>query len=316
MAPLEDLERDYPIIDSNFRMFCASHGIFTDTDFLMHDLSALEAFARQDYAPQKLEHGIKQILSIIESGQRPWLNGLELLEDSQLNKCTLSTGCESIDILLQGGLRAGHVTELVGPSCSGKTQVCLKAASHVARNSLGKVVYFDTGNSFSPKRVAQFLSFSPDPSTTQLNKTVERDMSSIVCHSVFDIFTLLDMLRQLRNNLRSQISFQMRMLIIDSLSSLIAPVLGGGGVHGHALMATAGLLLKEIAHESNLCVVVTNHMVAGEAGMLKPALGESWKSIPHVRLLLSGKYSANGTRIKILKHPYLASGKSTDFVVI
>lgn len=29
MAPLEDLEQDYPIIDSNFRMFCASHGIFT-----------------------------------------------------------------------------------------------------------------------------------------------------------------------------------------------------------------------------------------------------------------------------------------------
>ncbi|XP_041995269.1 DNA repair protein RAD51 homolog 4-like isoform X3 [Salvia splendens] len=307
MAPLEDLERDYPIIDSNFRMFCASHGIFTDTDFLMHDLSALEAFARQDYAPQKLEHDVKGNVAttMIYTSIIQWAN------------LKIDNGFwTSIDILLQGGLRAGHVTELVGPSCSGKTQVCLKAASHVARNSLGKVVYFDTGNSFSPKRVAQFLSFSPDPSTTQLNKTVERDMSSIVCHSVFDIFTLLDMLRQLRNNLRSQISFQMRMLIIDSLSSLIAPVLGGGGVHGHALMATAGLLLKEIAHESNLCVVVTNHMVAGEAGMLKPALGESWKSIPHVRLLLSGKYSANGTRIKILKHPYLASGKSTDFVVI
>ncbi|KAL1558074.1 DNA repair protein RAD51 4-like isoform X1 [Salvia divinorum] len=303
MAPLEDLERDYPIIDSNFRMFCASHGIFTDTDFLLHDLSALEAFARQDYAPDKLEQGIKQMISIIESGQRPWLNGVELLEDSQLNKCTLSTGCEGIDILLQGGLREGHVTELVGPSCS-------------ARNSLGKVVYFDTGNSFSPKRVAQFLSLLSDPSATQTNKAVERDMSSIVCHSVFDIFTLLDMLRQLMNNLRSQISFQVRMLIIDSLSSLIAPVLGGGGAHGHALMATAGFLLKEIAHESNLCVVVTNHMVAGEAGMLKPALGESWKSIPHVRLLLSGKYSATGTRITILKHPYLASGKSADFVVL
>ncbi|XP_057781646.1 DNA repair protein RAD51 homolog 4 isoform X2 [Salvia miltiorrhiza] len=303
MAPLEDLERIYPIIDSDFRMFCASHGIFTDEDFLLHDLSALEAFA----APEKLKQGIKQIISIMESRQRPWLNGLELLEDAQLNKCTLSTGCERIDVLLQGGLREGHVTELVGPSCSGKTQVCLKAASHVARNSLGKVVYFDTGNSFSPKRIAQFLSLSSDASTAEFNKTVERVMRSIVCHSVFDIFTLLDMLRQLINNLKSQIDFQVRMLIIDSLSSLIAPVLGGGGAHGHALMVTAGFLLKEIAHEFNVCVVVTNHMVAGEAGISKPALGESWKSIPHVRLLLSKKYSTNGTCITILKHPYLGT---------
>ncbi|XP_057781647.1 DNA repair protein RAD51 homolog 4 isoform X3 [Salvia miltiorrhiza] len=275
MAPLEDLERIYPIIDSDFRMFCASHGIFTDEDFLLHDLSALEAFA----APEKLKQGIKQIISIMESRQRPWLNGLELLEDAQLNKCTLSTGCERIDVLLQGGLREGHVTELVGPSCSGKTQVCLKAASHVARNSLGKVVYFDTGNSFSPKRIAQFLSLSSDAST-------------------------------------AEIDFQVRMLIIDSLSSLIAPVLGGGGAHGHALMVTAGFLLKEIAHEFNVCVVVTNHMVAGEAGISKPALGESWKSIPHVRLLLSKKYSTNGTCITILKHPYLVGISSSRLLTL
>lgn len=29
------------------------------------------------------------------------------------------------DSLLQGGLREGQVTELVGPSSSGKTQVCI-----------------------------------------------------------------------------------------------------------------------------------------------------------------------------------------------
>ena len=29
MAPLKSLEQDYPILDSNFQNFCASHGIFT-----------------------------------------------------------------------------------------------------------------------------------------------------------------------------------------------------------------------------------------------------------------------------------------------
>ncbi|KAL3620632.1 hypothetical protein CASFOL_035544 [Castilleja foliolosa] len=306
MAPLEALERDYPLIDSRFRMFCASHGIFTVQDFLVHDHYELEAFAERDYAWDKLKQnqvshfvcwskGIAQMVSNIESMRRPWLNGLELLEDAQLNKGTLSTGCERIDVLLQGGLREGHVTELVGQSSSGKTQVCLKAASHVVRKYSGKVMFFDTGNSFSAKRIAEFLSRSSTPADTQVNKTVQQEMRNIVCHSVFDIFTLLDMLQQLMNNLKSQISCQVRMLIVDSVSSLIAPILGGGGTHE-----------------------LTNHMVAGEFGISKPALGESWKSIPHVRLMLSRGYTtnANGSCISILKHPYLASGKTTEFMVM
>ncbi|XP_020552632.1 DNA repair protein RAD51 homolog 4 isoform X4 [Sesamum indicum] len=205
---------------------------------------------------------------MIESQCRPQFNGLELLEDAQLNKRILSTGCERIDLLLQGGLRVGHVTELAGPSSSGKTQVCLKVASHVARKYSGTVMYFDSGNSFSPKRIVQFLTQESDPANTEIGCNV-------------------------------------RMLIIDSLSSLIAPVLGGGGAHGHALMVTAGFLLKELAHEHNLSIVVTNHMVAGEAGSSKPALGDSWKSIPHVRLLLHRYRATNDSCISILKHPYL-----------
>ncbi|KAL7127397.1 hypothetical protein ABFS83_14G250000 [Erythranthe nasuta] len=315
MAPLEALERDYPLIDSVFRLFCASRGIFTVEDFLVHDLHALEAFAERGNAPDKLIQGIKQVLSIIEYQSRPWSNGLELLDDARLNKHALSTGYQSIDSLLQGGFREGHVTELVGPSSSGKTQVCLKAASHVARKYSGTVMYFDTGNSFSPKRIAQFVCQSSDPTNTEGNKTVQRVMRSIVCHPVFDMFALLDMLHQLMGDLKSQIGCQVRMLIVDSLSSLIAPVLGGSGAHGHALMVTAGFLLKELAHEHNISVVVTNHMVGGEAGVSKPALGESWKSIPHVRLLISRYSATKDSTISILKHPYLATGKTADFAV-
>ncbi|XP_011089831.1 DNA repair protein RAD51 homolog 4 isoform X2 [Sesamum indicum] len=252
---------------------------------------------------------------MIESQCRPQFNGLELLEDAQLNKRILSTGCERIDLLLQGGLRVGHVTELAGPSSSGKTQVCLKVASHVARKYSGTVMYFDSGNSFSPKRIVQFLTQESDPANTEVDEIVQRVMSSIVCYSIFDIFTLLDMLHQLMNNLKSEIGCNVRMLIIDSLSSLIAPVLGGGGAHGHALMVTAGFLLKELAHEHNLSIVVTNHMVAGEAGSSKPALGDSWKSIPHVRLLLHRYRATNDSCISILKHPYLATGKTMEFMI-
>ena len=38
---------------------------FADTDFLLHDLSALEAFARQDYEPQKLEQVSHSFINLI-----------------------------------------------------------------------------------------------------------------------------------------------------------------------------------------------------------------------------------------------------------
>ncbi|KAL2530012.1 DNA repair protein RAD51-like protein 4 [Forsythia ovata] len=315
MAPLKSLERDYPLIDSTFQNFCASHGIFTVEDFLIHDLYLLAVLAEQHNNSEKLKQGITQVLSIIESRCQLWLNGLELLDDVEQNKHALSTGCERIDAFLQGGIREGYLTELVGPSSSSKTQVCLQTASNVARKYSGRVMYFDSGNSFSSKRIVEFVSQMSDPANNQANRTLQQVMKSIVCHSIFDIFTLLDLLHQLKNSLRSQMGCQVRMLIIDSISSLISPVLGGSGAHGHALMVTAGFLLKELAHENNLAVLVTNHMVAGEVGVSKPALGESWKNIPHVRLLLSRDHVTNISSMSILKHPCLATGKSAEFVI-
>lgn len=51
-----------------------------------------------------------------------------------------------------------------------------------------------------------------------------------------------------------------------------------------------------------LQIKVTNHMVGGEGGTSKPALGESWKTVPHVRLLLSHDHGSNFCNISILKH--------------
>ncbi|KAG4988637.1 hypothetical protein JHK82_030974 [Glycine max] len=58
MAPLKSLEKEYPLIDSNFQTFCASHGIFSGS-------------------------GIDQLISIIDALHPPLLNGLQLLEDAQ-----------------------------------------------------------------------------------------------------------------------------------------------------------------------------------------------------------------------------------------
>ncbi|BBH04725.1 homolog of RAD51 D, partial [Prunus dulcis] len=306
MAPLKALEAEYPILDPNFQAFCASHV----EDFLIHDLYELAAFAEQQPTSEKLKQGITQVLSIIDTQHQPWLNGMELLDDALHNKHVLSTGCEGIDLLLGGGLREGQLTEIVGPSSCGKTQVCLLAASNVATKQMGNVVYLDTGNSFSPQRIAQFAG----------KRIFQRIMNSIVCHSVFDIFTMFNVLHRLVINFPSQLQKggQVRLLIVDSISSLITPILGNSGSQGRALMISAGYMLKKLAHEHDVAVLVTNHTVGGERGIPKPALGQIWKSIPHVRFLLSGDHGNNVRSISVLRHPSMASGKAakkTDFLV-
>ncbi|XP_042512418.1 DNA repair protein RAD51 homolog 4 isoform X2 [Macadamia integrifolia] len=301
------LELEFSEIDSNFLQFCASHGILSVEDFLVHDLNVLVAFAEQHGTSKKLKQGITRILSIIDNHHQPWLNGMKLLEDALQNKHVLSTGCEGVDHILQGGLREGQLTELVGPSSCGKTQICLQAASNVADKYMGAVIFLDTCNSFSPRRIACFLTKRMSSSSNEEKQRIlERVMSNIFSYSVFDIFSLLDVLQQLESKLRSQ-EFtgdnQVQLLIIDSISSLITPILGGNGANGRSLMTSAGLLLKKLAHELNLSVLVTNHMVGGDGGALKPALGESWKSVPHVRILLSRDHGGNFCDASLLKHP-------------
>ncbi|CAN1808580.1 DNA repair protein RAD51 homolog 4 [Linum perenne] len=287
MAALKSLEREFPLLDCDFQSFCASHGIHTVSDFLLHDLNLLAASAGDH---PRLNEGIEQVLSIVDAlHHQPWLDGEEMLRDALNNKRVLSTGLLGLDSFLNGGLRIGQLTELVGQSSSGKTQFCLRIASSVAKMDKSNVVYIDTGNSFSSKLIEQFVRES--------------------CDSAFDQDRISVVQRESREDR------EVRLLVIDSISSLITPVLGGSSSQGHGLMASLGVLLKKLAHEYNIAILVTNHMVGGEGGSLKPALGESWKSIPHVRLLLSRDHRTNACNISTLKHPSLASGGSAIFTI-
>ncbi|CAI0451897.1 unnamed protein product, partial [Linum tenue] len=308
MTALKSLEQEFPLLDINFQSFCASHGILTIADFLTHDLHSLAAAAESQPASLRLKEGISQVLSIVDTLHQPWLDGLELLQDAMDNKRVLSTGIAAVDSFLHGGLRVGQLTELAGPSSSGKTQLCLRLASSVAKMDRGSVVYVDTGNSFSSRRIHHFLCENDDTGI------VQRVMSRILRHSVFDINLLFNVLHQLEFVLGSQEyreGCKVQLLIIDSVSSLITPVLGGGSSQGYSLMTSLGVLLKKLAHEHDIAILVTNHMVSGERGNPKPALGESWKSIPHVRLLLSCNYETNTCNISTLKHPSLVSSPNS-----
>jgi DNA repair protein RadA len=66
----------------------------------------------------------------------------------------LSTGSAGLDGLLGGGYEEGKITEVFGPSNSGKTQLAVQAS--VMASARGwKSVYVDTESTFRPERVVQ-----------------------------------------------------------------------------------------------------------------------------------------------------------------
>ncbi|XP_078444994.1 DNA repair RAD51-like protein [Wolffia australiana] len=315
MPPLRELERGYPLIDSNFLRFCATRGIYTVEDFLVNDLNSLAALAESEPMADNLKKAIAEVMSLIDRQHRPWLNGLELLEDAQTRKRFLPTGCQRVDLLLQGGLRAGQLVELVGPSSSGKTQLCLQATAHTAHSDMGSVLFLDTGNAFSAERISFFLNHLIEEGNSI---RFHGAMNRIICRPVFDLYELWQTLIWLNAKLEHQVkneATQIRLLVIDSISSLVTPILGGKDLHGHSMMVSIGYALKRLADEYNLCVLVTNHMVNGEGGVAKPALGESWKIIPHVRLLLSRDNGSRSSSLSILKHTSMAAGGSAEIAI-
>ena len=118
--------------------------------------------ATDDQVPTELlenEQRLREVLGIVqESCAAQEQNGKDMLEQMAGMESIRFVPCgyREIDDMLEGGIREGQVTELYGASGSGKTQICLTAAAMTVSRGEG-VVYMDTGNSFSARRVGEML---------------------------------------------------------------------------------------------------------------------------------------------------------------
>ncbi len=88
-----------------------------------------------------------------------FVRGDELVE-LRKNIRKLSTGCSSLDTLLNGGIESQSLTEFYGEFGSGKSQLCHQLCVTVqlgeAQGGLnGSVLYIDTEATFRPERVQQ-----------------------------------------------------------------------------------------------------------------------------------------------------------------
>ncbi|NXU71781.1 RA51D protein, partial [Oreotrochilus melanogaster] len=259
-----------------------ANGIRTVVDFVSSDL---EDVAQKCSLSYKALVAVRRVL-LAQFSAFP-ANGADLYEELKSTTAILPTGIPSLDQLLDSGLYTGEVTELMGAPGSGKTQVCLGIAATVSLSLKHRVLFLDSTGGLSASRLYQMLQARVEDEEEQA--TLQR----IQVVRVFDIYEMLSALQELRDCLSQQVLSSvgpLKIVIIDSVSAVIYPLLGGKQSEGLAIMMQLARELKSLAREFSLTVVVTNQVTRDSStGPLKPALGRSWSFVPSTRVLLESK---------------------------
>ncbi|MCS7104655.1 MAG: hypothetical protein NZ954_03725 [Thermofilaceae archaeon] len=121
----------------------------------------------------------------------------------------LSTGAECLDALLDGGLKAPVLLEVVGAPATGKTQLCHQLAVMVQlprdRGGLnGRALYVDTEGTFRPERVVSMARYRGlDP---------EKTLENIIVVEARSVVNLVEAVLALEG-------FEVDLLLIDSIAS-------------------------------------------------------------------------------------------------
>ncbi|XP_045691625.1 DNA repair protein RAD51 homolog 4 isoform X2 [Phyllostomus hastatus] len=290
-----------------------SHGIKTVVDLVSADL---EEVAQKCGLSYKALVALRRVL-LAQFSAFPF-NGADLYEELKTSTAILSTGIGSLDKLLDAGLYTGEVTEIAGVPGSGKTQVCLCVAANVAHGLQQNVLYVDSNGGLTASRILQLLQARTADEGEQAGA-----LQRIQVARAFDIFQVLDVLQDLRGAVAQQVrdsAGTVKVVIVDSVTAVVSPLLGGQQREGLALMMQLAQELKTLARDLGVAVLVTNHMTRDrDSGKLRPALGRSWSFVPSTRVVLASGEGAGAPgsqrTVCLTKSPRLPTGfqETVDF---
>ena len=206
----------------------------------------------------------------------------------------LRTCLEPLDSVLYGGVRAGVITEIVGPAGLGKTQFCLQMSVIGCLEQLEggpggskRILYMDTEKKLSAERLSE-IAKSRFPGKFAERGSMQQILERIIVQTPG---TTTDILETLQNLPGAIISDNIVLIIIDSIASLFRSEYGSDSVvERQKIIGLTASTLKSLAESFNIPVVVTNQIttkIEGSKAWLAPALGTAWSHAVNTRLTLS-----------------------------
>ncbi|XP_054610905.1 DNA repair protein RAD51 homolog 4 [Dunckerocampus dactyliophorus] len=240
------------------------------------------------------------------------VSGADLYDELLSSTAILSTGNPNLDALLDSGVYTGEITELAGGSGSGKSQVCFGVAVHIAHHLRQNVIYVDTTGGLSATRLLEMLQSETSSGEEQMEA-----LQRIRIYRVFDVFSLLGCLHRLRSGGLQQACIgggSVKALIVDSVSAVISPLLGGKHHEGAFMMSQVSLVLKMLAKDFNMAALVTNHVSTSSGGELQPGLGVPWSHVPRTRVLLERPPTATVSRPGLRSATLIKSSRRPCFI--
>lgn len=251
----------------------------------------------------------KVIKAARKSLEIKWITGADLAELHK-DKTKMTTGCTSLDRLLDGGVDTSSITEFYGEFGTGKSQICQQLAVTVQlpveRGGLdGACLYIDTESVFLPERVTQMARYvGLDPQ--QVLKRIVYAEAFTSEHQVVLLDNCDDVIKD--NGVR--------LIIVDSLMAHFRSEYPGRAVLAPRQQEVNKFLhkVKRLARAFNAAAVVTNQVMATPDSVYgvqppNPVGGHVVAHAVHTRVFIR-KGRENLRIAKVVASPFLPVGET------
>ena len=168
----------------------------------------------------------------------------------------ISTGSKAFDALVGGGFESAAITECYGEYGSGKTQLGHVLAINCQKQYPGSViVYIDTENTFRPERIEQ-LSKGAGLEPMDVLKNIKVARAFNTDHQMLLAEKIEDLIKKQ--------GLDVKLVVVDSLTAHFrAEYVGRGTLADRQQKINRHMRdLAKLAHMHNLCVYVTNQVMA------------------------------------------------------
>ncbi len=177
---------------------------------------------------------------------------------------SVKTGLGTLDALLKGGLRAGTITEFVGPPGACKSQLCLQASLFATLPCRlggleGKVLYFDAENHFRAERLVQ-MAQNRFPERYLARPLLDKLLAHVLVSSVTSLSHLESMLPNLE---RTILEHAVRLIVVDNIAVLARTEYSPAEtVARQQALGKVASSLKKVACAYRIPVVIANQVMS------------------------------------------------------